>query len=528
MSPRITGAGGGPSVRTRLYAAFGAVVVPACVVIILAVQGVDGLHASQTVTSRHSVPYLTGLSDAALAAKAAATDERGYLMTGQASFRTEAVGRRTAEQAGLAQARAVAVGDDQIKAVDQVNATLAAFNQALDQEFAVYPGNHQQAVTLSLGPNRDLRKTYEAAFTKATDLAKAGNAAAATESDRRASTLRTELFVLLGVMVLIGGAAAWLLARAVNRPLNLTVAVLEKAAAGDLGARAELLGAPDFRRMAQATNEMLTSTGDTLSEIVTCAQALNDTAARLTSGSETVARAVTTAAGQAESVSEAARHASGSVQSVAAAAEQMSATSGQISSSTSGAVQVATEAVNAANTTQAIVGKLNDSSAEIGTVVKTITSIAEQTNLLALNATIEAARAGDAGKGFAVVAGEVKDLAQETARATGDIAQRVDTIQSDTQRATEAIARIAEVISKINEHQTTIAAAVEEQSATTSEMTRSITQAATGTHEIAGNIGVVADSIRTTLTQTEETLDTAKQLTAMSTRLRATVDRFQF
>ena len=114
--------------------------------------------------------------------------------------------------------------------------------------------------------------------------------------------------------------------------------------------------------------------------------------------------------------------------------------------------------------------KLGESSPEIGNVVKVITSIAEQTNLLALNATIEAARAGEAGKGFAVVANEVKELAQETAKATEDIARRVQAIQGDTTAAVAAIGEISTIIAQINDQQTTIASAVEEQTATTNEM----------------------------------------------------------
>ncbi|WP_308442113.1 methyl-accepting chemotaxis protein, partial [Planosporangium flavigriseum] len=141
-------------------------------------------------------------------------------------------------------------------------------------------------------------------------------------------------------------------------------------------------------------------------------------------------------------------------------------------------------AVSGAETATATVGRLGESSVEIGNVVKMITSIAEQTNLLALNATIEAARAGEAGKGFAVVATEVKDLAQETAKATEDISRRVQSIQTDSTAAVEAIAHIAEVIGQINSFQETIASAVEEQSATTSEMSRNVAEAATGATEI--------------------------------------------
>jgi methyl-accepting chemotaxis protein len=143
------------------------------------------------------------------------------------------------------------------------------------------------------------------------------------------------------------------------------------------------------------------------------------------------------------------------------------------------------------------VTKLGESSMEIGNVVKVITTIAEQTNLLALNATIEAARAGAAGKGFAVVANEVKDLAQETAKATEDISRRVSMIQSDTLNAVGAIGQIGHVISRINDLQLSIASAVEEQTANATEMNRSVVEASDGIAQIARNIGgdAVADAV---------------------------------
>ena len=146
-----------------------------------------------------------------------------------------------------------------------------------------------------------------------------------------------------------------------------------------------------------------------------------------------------------------------------------------------------------------------DSSSEIGNVIKTITSIAEQTNLLALNATIEAARAGEAGKGFAVVANEVKELAKETAKATDDIREKIQGIQTDTTEAVEAIAEITMTINEINDIQTTIASAVEEQSVTTAEIGRTMTEAARGSAEIAQNITGVAEAAQSTASAGSDT-----------------------
>ena len=200
----------------------------------------------------------------------------------------------------------------------------------------------------------------------------------------------------------------------------------------------------------------------------------------------------------------------------------------EISASTHDAARVANDAVLVAQSTNETVAKLGESSSEIGNVIKVITSIAEQTNLLALNATIEAARAGEAGKGFAVVANEVKDLAQETAKATEDISRRIAAIQADTDGAVTAIGEISEVIGKINDYQTTIAAAVEEQTATTNEMARNVAEAATGAAQIAENVVGVATAAETTTTGVGESQRAAADLARMSEELQGLVGRFQY
>ena len=181
----------------------------------------------------------------------------------------------------------------------------------------------------------------------------------------------------------------------------------------------------------------------------------------------------------------------------------------KISENAATAVDVARNAVTVADQTNQTVTRLGDSSAEIGNVIKVINSIAEQTNLLALNATIEAARAGVAGKGFAVVANEVKELAKETSRATEEIVARVSTIQADTQQAVNAIGLVGKTIAEISESQNAIAGAVEEQTTMTSEISTHISELASGSDEIAGNIAHVASAARCTAEESDETLSAA-------------------
>src|SRR5690606_38759150 len=219
--------------------------------------------------------------------------------------------------------------------------------------------------------------------------------------------------------------------------------------------------------MAAAVNQATQALREALRSVASGVRTLTASVGRMNAVSEKITGSVGETSSQAELVTAAAAEVSRNVQAVAAGSEQMSSSIREIARNASEAAQFATEAVQAAETTNQTVAKLGESSAEIGNVVRMITAIAEQTNLLALNATIEAARAGEAGKGFAVVAGEVKDLAQETARATEDITRRVEAIQSDTAGAVAAIREIGQVITRINEYQLTIASAVEEQTATT-------------------------------------------------------------
>ncbi len=184
--------------------------------------------------------------------------------------------------------------------------------------------------------------------------------------------------------------------------------------------------------------------------------------------------------------------------------------------------------MTAAESTSVTIAQLGESSTEVGNVVKVINAISEQTNLLALNATIEAARAGESGKGFAVVANEVKELAQETRQATGDIDRRIKAIQADTQDAVTAISEIAAIIAQINHTQNAIASAVEEQTATTHEMTRSVSDAAEGSSDIAENITGVARIASDTQAAAGSTRSAAEELSRMAQQMQVLVSGFTY
>lgn len=235
--------------------------------------------------------------------------------------------------------------------------------------------------------------------------------------------------------------------------------------------------------------------------------------------SSQLAAAAEETSAQANVVAAAGEQVSSNVQTVATAVEEMTASVREIAQSSGEASRVAGDAVEEARTTNDNVAQLGESSAEIGQVIEVITSIAEQTNLLALNATIEAARAGEAGKGFAVVANEVKDLANQTSKATEEISQKIARIQGDTGIAVTSIGGIVETIGRIADMQTTIASAVEEQTSTTNEISRSIAEAAEGSSQIAQNITSVAQAAEETSAGASETQRAARELAAVAVEL---------
>jgi methyl-accepting chemotaxis protein len=315
---------------------------------------------------------------------------------------------------------------------------------------------------------------------------------------------------------------------AVIGPLSEVGQVLDKMAGGDLTVQIASDYAGDFNRLKNTVNTLATQVRSAMQQIGTNANALVSAAEELNKVSQQMSASADETATQANVVSAASEQVAANVQTVATGADEMGASIKEIAKNTADATRVATAAVKSAEATNETIGKLGQSSAEIGQVIKVITSIAQQTNLLALNATIEEARAGEAGKGFAVVANEVKELAKETAKATEDISRKIEAIQGDTKGAVAAIGQISSVIVQINDIQNTIASAVEEQSATTNEISRNLAEAAHGSTDITRNIGGVAEAARTTTAGATDTQKSAQSLERMSAELQGLIAQFKY
>jgi methyl-accepting chemotaxis protein len=290
----------------------------------------------------------------------------------------------------------------------------------------------------------------------------------------------------------------------------------EAAEKAEADARAAAQRKADMQKLADQFESAVGSIIDTVSASAT---ELEAAASTLTHTAETTQQLSTTAAAASE-------EASANVQSVASATEELSSSVTEIGEQVERSTKIATEAVAQAEKADARVNELAKAADRIGDVVKLITTIAEQTNLLALNATIEAARAGDAGKGFAVVAQEVKALAAQTAKATGEIAAQISGMQTTTADSVAAIREINTTITNISEISASIAAAVQEQNAATGEIARNIAGAAQGTTQVAGNIVEVSKGASETGSASAQVLASAQSLSHEGNRLKLEVDKF--
>jgi methyl-accepting chemotaxis protein len=312
-----------------------------------------------------------------------------------------------------------------------------------------------------------------------------------------------------------------------NLPFNSTIqvgpAILEITASAVYDNDKNYVGPMVTWANVTARKEMEEREKEVMDEVTEIAQTLAGAAEELTATSQQMAGNAEETSSQANVASRACEEVGNNVQTVATGTEEMSASIQEIAQNANEAAKVTGDAVKMAESANETVTSLGTASSEISDVIKTITSIAEQTNLLALNATIEAARAGEAGKGFAVVANEVKELANQTAKATDEISQKISSIQGNTKDAVDVIGSISQIITQINDISSTIASAVEEQSATTAEIGRNVGEASKGSSEITENISGVAAAAESTTSGANDTQTAAAELSKLASDLQRIV-----
>jgi len=549
MTTSATTVANAPSIGRRLASSFAnrsvatkilaAVAFAAIVAVAVGVQGILTVDsfASRQVEMGHNVAALNQVAtvtkdfregtEALL--ESFATTDRARTEQLQTSFDEDV---KTAKTDLAALQQKAATQDDYTsitsETMSSMSATLDQLLTVVDEKVAPLSlaNRNEQALAVFDADVQPLLKTARTLVGEMRDQQQADVATdVATAQSERASELWTSIaFLVVGLLAAVG--VGLLVVRGITRPLRQVSGALDALASGDLTKRVDVRSTDEVGAMATSLNKATEAMGQTVRAITGSVTSLESSAQELSSVAGQVAASAEETSAQAGVVAAAAEQVSRSVETVATGSEEMGASIKEIAENANEAATVASQAVTVADATNSTVAKLGESSIEIGNVVKTITSIAEQTNLLALNATIEAARAGDAGKGFAVVANEVKDLAQETAKATTDISRRVEMIQSDTSNAVSAISEISQIIGRINDFQLTIASAVEEQTATTHEMNRSVNEASTGVSEIASNIAGVAEASQTTTASVSDTTRASQDLARLSTELQAQVSRF--
>ena len=296
-------------------------------------------------------------------------------------------------------------------------------------------------------------------------------------------------------------------------------ALLAKKAAEEAAAKDAESKVERGRRVDNITSEFERMIGEIVTTVSSASSQLQASAGTLSATAKRSQQLSTTVAAASE-------EASTNVQSVASATEELSSSVNEISRQVQDSARMASEAVGQARSTTERVSELSKAATRIGDVVELINTIAGQTNLLALNATIEAARAGEAGRGFAVVASEVKALAEQTAKATGEIGQQINGIQAATHDSVNAIKEISGTIEKLSEISSTIAAAVEEQGAATQEISRNVQQAAQGTQQVSANITDVERGATEAGSASSQVLAAAQILSGDSGRLKTVVSKF--
>ena len=416
--------------------------------------------------------------------------------------------------------------------------------------------NPGQASELYLGKLRDdfnqVRKTLERDLAFNVEEGK-------KEADRGAEVYHSARFWIFATLVLAAALCAamgLMIVMGVSRPIAAMTQIMLRLARGDMSAAISGADRKDeigkmasavvvFKDNALETERMRTRQMEAdrlaaeqrkldmhrladafegaVGEIV---ETVSSAATELEASASTLTSAADRAQQQTTAVAAASEQASTNVRSVAAASEELSSSVTEISRQVQESARMAHDAVDQARMTNDRVSELSKAAARIGDVVELINTIAGQTNLLALNATIEAARAGEAGRGFAVVASEVKALAEQTAKATGEIGQQINGIQAATQESVGAIKEISGTIERLSEISSTIAAAVEEQGAATQEISRNVQQAAQGTQEVSSNITDVQQSATETGSASSQVLSAAQSLSQDSNRLKLEVGKF--
>jgi methyl-accepting chemotaxis protein len=471
--------------------------------------------------------------------------EKDFMLRGQARYITS-FDERQAEFANLLATRDYPASDQ-----SEITALMAAYSR----DFHAW-AEGELAKQDIVGELSAIFARMEPDFETIASIASTEGRAAAASLVEERSNIRVLTFSIVGAIALIAGLLCYLVSRSIARPVNALTRAMGVLADGDTGqtipateqggeigqmARAvvffqksmievERLRAEQLAAEARAAEEkqrLMREMADEFDASVgSIAQDVSSAAVNMIAVSDQLRSTARQSDERSSIVASAAEETSANTQAVASAAEELTSSIREITRQVSESQTLTGDAVQEADVTRATMSGLSEAVIKIGTVVTLIQSIAEQTNLLALNATIEASRAGDAGKGFAVVASEVKALADQTARATHDIADQIDAIQKSGDQAVTAITSMTSMIDKVSQSTTAIASAIEQQDAAAREIASSVSQAAAGTSQVTESIAALSGNVRETDEGASAVLEAARSVNGDADRLKAALASF--
>ncbi len=525
------------TISKKLYLGFGSIVVILLVLFVInsTVVFKERSAGRQASAALESVQSLEAVQVKMMQLRLHLQD---YLLTGD----QRQLDRMTKESAGLAGVFNIGRMRPQTDALRDVLSRMEANHREWMDKFATPLMAQRKRVDDGEATAADLQVFYaekdpNAWTTTSIGVIEDANAAIRRAQDESTASAAATLsigttvsttFTILAILLCAG--IAYRTARSITRPLADTVGVLRNIAEGegDLTRRVREGTGDELGEMGKWFNTFVVQIEGLIGRVAKSTEVVAGSSENLFSVSHQMGVGAEEASVQANVVAAAAEQVTRNLQTVAAATEEMTASIGEISRNASVAAAIAGRAVTRAQEANVTMDHLGKSGAEIGEVVKVINSVAQQTKLLALNATIEAARAGAAGKGFAVVANEVKELANETAKATRQISEKIEAIRTGTQEAVAVIGDISGIIAQMHDISTTIASAVEEQTATTKEIARNVSEAAIGESHVTENITSVAQAAKVTSGGAKTTQTAAGELAGMAAELRKIVGVFKY
>jgi methyl-accepting chemotaxis protein len=551
------------TIRAKITLVIAALVVAMTGMGLLAVRKIEAIYASATDIQANWLPSVRALGDLRSEVNSYRNVIRAHMLSDTAEDKAAVEKRLAASSGRLARVRTEYEG--LITSPEE----RALYNDWREQ-WDIYAKGAQDVLALSQKSAgrvpREAQELHEktllpvvmkgdAFLIKDVEFNKRGADTAAQTASEHYRSAFTLLATILAFSAALGAFVGIYLVRDVSRSISSIVSPMQMLGRGDLTAIVPHLGlkteigsmadalqvfkealiakkatdeaaaveADEKIQRGQRVNALTAAFEATVGNIV---ETVSSASAELEGSAGALASSADRSQKRATAVAAASEEASTNVQSVASATEEMTSSVTEISRQVQESARIADNAVDQARKTNDRVGELAKAATRIGDVVELINTIAGQTNLLALNATIEAARAGEAGRGFAVVASEVKALAEQTAKATGEISQQIAGIQNATHESVGAIKEIGDTIGKMSEIASAIAAAVEEQGAATQEISRNVQRAALGTAQVSSNIAEVHRGANETGSGSSQVLSAAQSLSIESNRLKLEVGKF--